>query len=145
MTSRQKQAIWTKRSTKEGIDKNLKEGLGPKVNSYDAFKAIDKKTGGRGYDVVARSGKIDRDLAKKSFKSNTPNPRELVNKKSPTVKFLGPSMADATKYLSPSDLSAYKRSLDYVKRYGRGDGSVERELDGYLNKVAWEKSRERNK
>jgi len=145
MTSRQKQAIWSKRATKQGVEKNLEEGLGPMVNSYDAFKAIDKKTGGKGYDVVARSGQTQRDLAKKNIKSNTPKPRELVNKKSPTVKFLGPSMADATKYLSPSDLSSYKRSLDYVKRYGRGDGSVERELNGYINKVEWEKSRERNK
>ena len=145
MTSRQKQAIWTKRSTKEGIDKNLKEGLGPKVNSYDAFKAIDKKTGGRGYDVVARSGEIKRDLAKVNIRPNQFNARALANYKAPRAKMIGPSMSDATKYLNPNELYYYKKGIDYISKFGEGDGSITKELNGYRDKVKREKDRERNR
>ena len=145
MTSRQKQAIRTKRYTKEGIAKNLKEGLGPKVNSYDAFKAIDKKTGGRGYDVAARSGEIKRDLAKVDIRPNQFKARALANVKAPRAKMIGPTMSDATKYLNPNELYYYKKGIDYISKFGEGDGSITKELNGYRDKVKREKDRERNR
>ena len=145
MTSRQKQAIWSKKSTKQGIEENLKKGFGPGVSSYDAFKAIDKKTGGKGYDVIARAGQTHRDLAKLKINSAPPQSRVLASKRTPKVKFAGPSMADAKKYLSPSDLANYNRGLNYIAKYGEGDGSIKKELDSYRKKVALEKSFERNK
>ena len=145
MTSRQKQAIWSKKSTKQGIEENLKKGFGPGVSSYDAFKAIDKKTGGKGYDVVARSSQTREDLAKLKINSAPPQSRVLASKRTPKVKFAGPSMADAKKYLSPSDLANYNRGLNYIAKYGEGDGSIKKELDSYRKKVALEKSFERNK
>ena len=145
MTSRQKQAIWSKKSTKQGVEENLKKGFGPGVSSYDAFKAIDKKTGGKGYDVVARSSQTREDLAKLKINSAPPRSRVLASKRTPKVKFAGPSMADAKKYLSPSDLANYNRGLNYIAKYGEGDGSIKKELDSYRKKVALEKSFERNK
>ena len=145
MTSRQKQAIWSKKSTKQGIEENLKKGLGPGVSSYDAFKAIDKQTGGKGYDVSARAAQVYRDLAKLRINSALPQSRALASKRTRKVKFPGPSMADAKKYLSPVELSAYTNGLDYMTKYGDGDGSIKKELNRYLDKVAFEKSFERNK
>ena len=145
MTSRQKQAIWTKKSTKKGIEKNLEEGLGPRVNSYDAFKAIDKKTGGRGYAVAARSGEIKRDLAKVNIRPNQFNARALANYKAPRAKMIGPSMSDATKYLNPNELYYYKKGIDYISKFGEGDGSITKELNGYRDKIKREKDRERNR